>query len=263
MGQEIEDSKMSVDGSRLIFVAGLHRSGTTPLTRLLAAHPAISGLHGTGVREDEGQHLQQVYPVARTYGGPGRFARDPRSHLTEQSALATPENAARLIGSWAPYWNLDRPLLLEKSPPNLVMGRFLQALFPGSAFVVVLRHPVVVALGTKKWAPRTSLHRLVGHWFAAHEQFLADLPQLNRVHVLHYEDLIADPGAELDRLQSFLELGEPISAQGLEASRSNRYEEAWARRRRRGRIESDFGEACTRFGYDVSDLQKLSPRQWA
>ena len=58
---------------RFVFLAGLHRSGTTLLARLLAAHPEISGFSGTGEPADEGQHLQSVYPAARVYGGPGRF----------------------------------------------------------------------------------------------------------------------------------------------------------------------------------------------
>ena len=87
---------------RLVFVGGLHRSGTTPLTRAMAEHPSISGLSETGVKEDEGQHLQPVYPKAKVYGGPGRFAMDARSHLTEDSPLVTPENAQRLWDAWAP-----------------------------------------------------------------------------------------------------------------------------------------------------------------
>ena len=61
---------------RLVFVGGLHRSGTTPLTRCLAAHAQISGFAHTGVEEDEGQHLQTVHPPARptpaTAGSPCR-----------------------------------------------------------------------------------------------------------------------------------------------------------------------------------------------
>ena len=102
---------------------------------------------------------------------PGRFALDPRSHLTEDSPLATPGNAARLAEQWAPYWDLSRPVLVEKSPPNLVMTRFLQALYPHASFVVIVRHPVVVALGTDKWLRGRTLRTPMANWFAAHDTF--------------------------------------------------------------------------------------------
>ena len=70
---------------RLVFVGGLHRSGTTPLTRCLAAHSQISGFEGTGVEEDEGQHLQTVHPPARAHADHGRFALSAAAHLTETS----------------------------------------------------------------------------------------------------------------------------------------------------------------------------------
>lgn len=263
------------DASRLVFVAGLHRSGTTPLARAMAEHPAISGLHDTGVKEDEGQHLQSVYPTAKRYGGPGRFATDQRAHLTEASELVSPENAKLLWHEWAPFWDLDRELLLEKSPPNLIMGRFLQALFPGSAFVVVVRHPVVVALSTAKWrrlASRnfqnyTSVYDMVEHWLHAHEVFLGDLPHLERVHVVRYEDLVTDPDAELAPIQSLLGLSEPIPSQSLHASHSSRYERTWSAMatssfidsRKRRRIESDFGDRVAAFGYDTADLSVRQP----
>ena len=118
---------MTVAG--LVFVGGLHRSGTTLLARCLAAHPAIAGLSRTGVPEDEGQHLQDVLPTAQAMGGPGRFALRPEAHLTESSPLVSRDARERLLRAWEPYWDRTRPLLLEKSPPNLLRTRFLQALF--------------------------------------------------------------------------------------------------------------------------------------
>lgn len=254
-----------VDGKRLIFVAGLHRSGTTPVARALAGHPSISGLSNTGVEEDEGQHLQKVYPVAMAHGGPGRFALKPAAHLTEQSPLVSPENARRLWDSWSPFWDLDRPLLLEKSPPNLVMGRFLQALFPGSAFVVVIRHPVIVTLGTKKWAPRTSLSRLMEHWFTAHRTLRQDLSRLDRVTMLRYEDLVSDPAAELGRVGAALALAEPIPSDVIQSSRSSGYQQTWDEmltgnllaRRSRANIETRFAAEAAQYGYNLSDITDL------
>ena len=218
----------AIDPARLVFVAGLHRSGTTVLARVLAQHPEVSGFSGTTAKEDEGQHLQQVYPPARTYGGAGRFARDPRAHLTEDSPLVTPENAQRLLVAWAPHWDLERRLLVEKSPPNLLMTRMLQGLFPESRFVVIVRHPVVVALATHKWMRGSRLRRPFEHWFLAHELFEGDQPFLEHVHVVKYESLLADPGACLAAVGDFLGLGSPVPATGLEGGRSSGYAEHWA-----------------------------------
>ena len=93
-----------MEGHQLVFLAGLHRSGTTLLARLLAAHPEISGFSETGVPADEGQHLQSVYPLAQVYGGPGRFGFAPESHLTERSPLASQESARKLFEDWSPHW---------------------------------------------------------------------------------------------------------------------------------------------------------------
>lgn len=252
---------MEPDGRRLVFVAGLHRSGTTALSRALAAHPQISGLSGTGVAEDEGQHLQPVYPPARAYGGPGRFAFDDRAHLTSTSPLVGPGNAQRIWDAWTPHWDLARPYLLEKSPPNLIMGRFLQALFPGSALVVLVRHPVIVTLSTRKWAPRVSPHRLMEHWTRAHDLFRADRPALRRVVVLHYEDLVHDPDPELARVSALLGLDGTVPAGAIQSTRSSTYADQWTAmgrgrgwdRARRERIERDFSAAAARWGYDLAD----------
>jgi hypothetical protein len=258
----------TIDSSRLVFIAGLHRSGTTPLARILATHPEISGFAGTGVKEDEGQHLQDVYPAARQYGGAGRFAFDERSHLTERSPLATAENAQRMLDQWSAHWDLDRRLLLEKSPPNLVMTRFLQHLYPQARFVVVVRHPVVVALSTQKWAgPLAGLSPLLEHWVRAHETFLADAAKLRNVHVVRYEELVSDPAATLAGVADFLDLREPIAADSLDSSRSDRYHQAWAdltgsrsplTRRRVAQLRARYADRIARFGYDFDDLSALA-----
>jgi len=136
----------AVGRHQFVFLAGLHRSGTTLLARLLAAHPEMSGFSGTGVPADEGQHLQSVYPAAKKYGGPGRFGFAPESHLTEGSPLVSEASARKLFEEWSAHWDLSRPLLLEKSPPNLLKTRFLQALLFGVASTDALTFLSVVTV---------------------------------------------------------------------------------------------------------------------
>jgi Sulfotransferase family len=190
---------------RLVFVGGLHRSGSSLLARALAAHPEISGLSNTGVVEDEGQFLQSVYPNDAISGGAGRFGFDARAHLTEASPLATPANAARLRREWETQWPPEGRWCLEKSPANLIRARFLRASFPDAAFIFVMRHPVGVALAVRKWS-RIGIYALIHHWVHCHRLFRGDLPLIQRYCILSYEELVASPGRTIGRLYDFLEL---------------------------------------------------------
>ena len=142
-----------MEDQTFIFIAGLHRSGTSVLFRILREHPEISGFKfETGAeREHEGQHLQSVYAPDTEHGGPGYFAFDPGAHLTESSDLANETNRQVLFREWGKYWDLSCPYLLEKSPTNLVRSRFLQKLFQRSKFIVIARHPIAVSLAMIKW----------------------------------------------------------------------------------------------------------------
>lgn len=263
---------MKVEGHQLVFVGGLHRSGTTPFARILGEHPDVSCLSDTGVHEDEGQHLQTVYPPANLYGGSGHFAREARAHLSEKSPLATEENASALLASWRPHWDLSRPYLVEKSPPNILMSRFLQAMFPDAFFIMVVRHPVTVALSTKKWTrlmsrdPRrfASLASLVDHWLIAHRLLQEDLPELRRALIVHYEDLVNHPEAELERVQRFLGLDGPIPSSSISGTHGQSYQAWWTSLRsltrpggwQRRAIERRYAAGMKQFGYDVEDLSQ-------
>lgn len=263
---------------RHVFVGGLHRSGTTPLARALASHPEISGLEGTGVPEDEGQHLQDEYARIRVHGGMGRFALSERAHLLESDASS--QTGENLMASWSPYWDTSRRLLLEKSPANLIMGRYLQAAFPGSAFVVVVRHPVVVALALQKWNPlivarngrrRASLTTMLANWVRAQRLLLEDAPRLHRLHVLRYEDLVADPAAQLEPIARLLELSSPIDASSIRGGHNRAYAETWRalgeghalRRRRRDTLVDRFEPELAAWGYTMSDPSVIAPWHWS
>jgi hypothetical protein len=259
---------LSSSDPRVVFVGGLHRSGTTPLTRALALHPQVSGFADTGAEEDEGQHLQDVMPAARAYGGPGRFALDPRCALTEASPLATPDNARRLAMQWSRYWDLSRPILVEKSPPNIVRMRFLQTLFPSASFVMIIRHPVVVSLSTKKWAPRRTYRSVFENWFAAHDTMRRDASFVDRLLVVKYEELISNTTVVLSSVASFLDLDGPIPEEVVQRGRSSTYEQTWARwktstnpliRHRYEHLVDVFGDRATEYGYRLDDLNDVRP----
>ena len=284
---------------QLVFVGGLHRSGTTLIADVVGGRPEGSGLRNTGVPMDEGQHLQQVYAGAR--GRMDRWALEPDAHLTEDDAA--PGDAAALWNAWSPYWDLDARVLVEKSPPNLTKLRYLRTLFPEARFVVVTRHPVVQALAIRKWAGALTgrygvgLPRLVEHWVHAHEVFADDAVLLGNLLVVRYEHLVRDPVAELARVAEFLDMA-PIPPGAVDVRRSEAYERSWRATpsnimpralehvRRAGRrpwrarqavtreladpfllpryrreVADRYGDRIARLGYDLTDLHDAEP--WA
>jgi hypothetical protein len=254
----------SVPHQSFIFLCGLHRSGTTPLFRILREHPQISGFQDTGVPEDEGQHLQNIYPPAKAFGGPGRFGFDRAAHLTETSELLTAESKQKLFEQWSKHWDLSREYLLEKSPPNLIRTRFLQACFPNSYFIVILRHPIAVSMATFKWSHCT-LDSLMSHWVRCHRLFDSDRSRVRRLLVIRYEELISDSPRIFGHIGSFLGLRSPAQAE-LDPKGNQRYLEAWDRFTEEGDgrvlfrdLVAKYEKTVRDYGYSLIDCSKLLP----
>lgn len=247
----------AIDGSSFIFVCGLHRSGTTLLHDLLRHCPAVGALTGTGVPRDEGQHVQSVFTPALAHGGPGRFAFDPVARMTEASAKDLSRERDTLLREWGAYLDLDKRRFLEKSPPNLIRTRYLQALFPGASFIFIVRHPIPTTLATKKWEKSAHLTHLelMLHWHVAHALMLRDVPFLERAITIRYEDLVADPDACLRDLIGFLDLDEFQNRETVTDQNA-----AYLRKWETGRVVDDDllremmarpGSPLRRFGYSL------------
>jgi hypothetical protein len=258
-----------------VFVGGLHRSGTTLVARLLADHPAVSGLSDTGAPEDEGQHLQDVYPAVHQLGGVGRFGYSPSAHLTEASPFVSRDTRERLLASWRPYWSPNTMTVLEKSPPNILRTRFLQALFPEARFIIVVRHPIAVACATENWRGQTAggslknrvVHgplawaragSLIEHWLWCHEMLAADATHVEHLLVLRYETLVRDPTAALTRLQDFIKVAPRPSDLEVKGAINDRYFTRWNQRLSRPvqgsylrRVTTRLEHRARRFGYSL------------
>lgn len=199
---------------KLVFIAGLHRSGTTLLERTLVARYDLSCLRAS-VPESEGQHMQSVFPIARLHGGPGRFAfsADMRAALSDITSLE--DCRARILADWSDFVVGGSPVLLEKSPPNLTKIAWLRKVFPGCRFIIMTRDPRAVAAATQKWTG-TSLPELMMHWNVAYSLAIEEFREEDCC-IIRYEDLCSDLEMELTRIAKLLELTPRSEVQKLEA----------------------------------------------
>lgn len=189
---------------KYIFISGLHRSGISILYKILGSSNITSKHVNTGVSEDEGQHLQSVYPSAKIYGGIGNFCFNDDYHYVEDNKLLTESNKIKIIKEWEKYWDTTRNIYIEKSPPNIIHTLFLQELVQNSYFITIIRHPLAVANASNKWK-KQSLERHLDHWLKAHEIFYNDMKKLKKVLVIKYEDLCENPRKVINEIQILID----------------------------------------------------------
>lgn len=254
-------------GQSFIFLAGLHRSGTSLLHRIIRDHPQVTGLSGTDVPEDEGQHVQSVYPNGIFLGGPGKFAFNPHAYMDETHPLVSEENARKILQEWSQYLDLPNQYVVEKSPTNILRSRFLQALYPNSRFVFILRHPLAVSYATQKWS-KTSINQLMEHWLKAYDIFLQDLPHLNSVYLIRYENFVADPRGQSESLFGFLGLPTIPVTQAVKLNVNKKYfkkwywdqhKKYWRRSSSKQEIPEGMEERIRKFGYSLETPETLYP----
>lgn len=279
----------------VVHVGGPHRGGTTFLWGALAKHAGVSGFEGNVGRglESEGMFVQDTYP---TFGigtdihymggeqdtvdrGVGRFAFDPDSHLTETSeAYLGAAARTRLYNRWGVYWDTSRRVLLEKSPPNMQWSRYLQALWDSGPlaagvphadvrFVFVTRHPVAVAMATRKWecCDQMRVVDLVRHWVVQHRWMEEDKQHLRAVKVVHYEDVVREPVHWLREILAFVGLDAADKGyldwveRETRPDTNHKHHAAYCALRikeplyeaQHTRMVEDYGDAVEQFGYQL------------
>lgn len=226
---------------RMVFVCGLHRSGTSLLEHHLTARYQVGRLRAK-VPENEGQFLQDVFPLEQPYGGPGHFAFYPQMAWgpVEDPALAETLRA-RILATWAPWIDRGTEVLVEKSPPNVTRIPYLRSVFPGARFVLWTRDPRAVAGSTRRWTG-TAPALLMMHWNAAYMRAIADLG--DDCLVESYEAFCAAPGATLARIARFCDLAPRVPPLPLAprfarvANENDKYIEAFPKYWNRAKVKA-------------------------
>jgi hypothetical protein len=204
-----------------IFVNGFQRGGTNILMRLISSHPQVRIL-GAEVHElfygRETQPVQKwlrrltvapvllatrqhtfwpyrFYPRRQLPGPVGRYV-DLLFYLYKQTAA----DATYTNGRAEPTWQEKRSArMVCKCVNGVVLAAPLFAeMYPDAAFIALARHGLALCEGfvRRGWSARRfgRMYREIG------SQMLADASRLDNYHIVHFEDLLANPAAALQRV---------------------------------------------------------------
>jgi tetratricopeptide (TPR) repeat protein len=175
-------------GPRPVFIVGMPRSGTTLVEQMLASHPRV---HGGGERSD----LDRI--VARA-------EREHGQAFPDWVPGVAPETLADLAGAYreavlAPVTGVD--CVTDKMPANFRYLGLIAAMLPEARMIHVQRDPADTCLScfTYLFAGRQAFTydlAELGRYYRAFDALMrhwrAVLPG-ERLHEVHYEDLVRDP----------------------------------------------------------------------
>ncbi len=110
---------------------------------------------------------------------------------------------ATIKKEWDRYWDTSKPVLLEKSPPNILRASEIAAHFQPLQFVLMVRNPYAHAEGLmrrNKW----KVSRAANFACMCLRVQLRNARELENALVLSYESLVADPQQSCRDLAAFL-----------------------------------------------------------
>lgn len=167
--------------TKYLFILGAAHTGTTLLNEVLSSSTNASSNNNKGTRE--GQLLPTV--------------RDHMFSHKQQWEENLDFNWYLVKSEWMKYWDITRPILIEKSPPNLLRARSIERIFNPSYFVILVRDPYAHCesfIRKNNYAPADAARFVINTLKFQR----SNLEQLENVVVIPYE-LIVDQSVDFTR----------------------------------------------------------------
>lgn len=191
----------ATDGSKLVFIVGMPRSGSSLIEQIIASHPRC---HGGGELQEVPRLLREIRPLREDYESGTREVRFDRRRVDRLSATLLRRYAR--LGS-----NADR--MTDKALSNYRHLGLLSVLAPGARVIHCVRDPLDCCLSSYfiRFAERVAFAYDLGHLGHAYRNHLRLMDHWKRTVPLpildvRYEDVVAHTEREARRMIGFLGL---------------------------------------------------------
>jgi tetratricopeptide (TPR) repeat protein len=189
-----------VDGSRLIFIVGMMRSGTSLTEQMLAQ---VKEIVPGGEMNCVSRAIPKAEVISMKFGQ--RYPLD-RSLYTQQTINKMSRIAMKGFNEVHRHYSVT-----DKQPYNYAYVPLIAHMFPGSKIIHCMRDPLDCCLSNFMQAfarPHPQTHNLywLGRYFADYERTCRawhDVPEVDMID-LQYEELVDDPEGQSKRVMEFL-----------------------------------------------------------
>ncbi|MEO8459943.1 MAG: sulfotransferase, partial [Dokdonella sp.] len=193
------------DSRAPIFIVGLPRSGSTLIEQILSSHSAVEGT----------MELPEIISITRALRGASAIGRPGAYHdaLARLDAGELRELGDRYLARTQIHRKLGREFFIDKMPNNFAHIGLIHLALPNAKIIDARRHPLACCMSCyKQHFARgqnfsyglDDLGRYYRDYVELMQHFDTVLP--NRIHRVHYEQMVADTEKEVRRLLDYCDL---------------------------------------------------------
>lgn len=185
--------------NQYVFILCPNHSGSTLLYFLMDTSPYVSVLKDNDEKIIEGQiapKIKYFMPYAKE-SDKGIFYLHKKIYKCEKNY-----NWNKIKEIWKKYWDLEKPVLIEKSTTNLYRKNILKKNFKNCKFLLMIRNPYAVCESIKR-KHKTKVEDSIKHWIDTTEQQMKNLKD-NDVLYFTYEELCQNTEKVIDKIIKFI-----------------------------------------------------------
>jgi len=112
-----------------------------------------------------------------------------------------PWNAIK--SKWEEVWDCSKPILLEKSPPNIIRAFEIEKVFSPAYFIAMIRNPYAFCEGFSR-RNSTSMEDAAKFWVKCAEYQIKNIQGLNKIIYFTYEMLTEKPSKTSEQILHFV-----------------------------------------------------------
>ena len=183
-----------------IFIVGLPRAGSTLLEQILSSHSAVEGT----------MELPDIAMIAKALGGGKIRGSAYPAALAGMNSDRLRELGAEYLSRTRVQRKTSKPYFIDKMPNNFQHLGLIHLMLPNAKIIDARRHPLGNCFSAfKQHFARGQAFSYdltdLGRYYADYVSLMAHYDRVlpGRVHRVFYEQMVADPEAEIRRLLAY------------------------------------------------------------